>query len=315
MRNGFHKLLFNWKKSRRKTLTLKIRGGLGNQLFQLLALEKLAAHSNRVPRVDIAWYNHEANTNSDLITRRFELSNFSDEIQITESPERYLEVYKWIERITRKTPLIGRLLFGCFFEPSDSSKIMSSKRQNINIFGYWIDGRNFPASNLKVKNQVSKYIEDRSQLDMADEIFKLVGREDVAVLHIRGSDYLKFQNLFINLQASYYFNAIDKIEHFRKIYLTEILVLTDDVSHAQEVLKAISKPTRQISEILDTDHFGTLLLMSQTKNLICSNSTFSWWGAFLNSVIDAKIVFPKSYMVGADSESVFSSIDNCEFLN
>ena len=303
------------RKSDKKTLTLKIRGGLGNQLFQWYALKELGVHSKRVPVVDIGWYIQKANTNSDLSPRRFELSHFSEEVQILETSAKKLYFYNWIERVTLRAPLIGRLLFGYFYEPRDTSKIERSRRRNINIFGYWICGLNFPAATSEIRYQVTSFLQKKCNLDIENPIVKLISREDVAVIHVRGSDYLKLQETFINLSATYYLRAINRIEKIRGIAFTEILVFTDDVIHAKEILANIPRTTRNINEILDTDHFSELLLMSQTKNLICSNSTFSWWGAFLNSVEESKIIFPRSYMLNDNSEGMFSKIENFEFLD
>jgi Glycosyl transferase family 11 len=315
LRKGLLKLHLIKRKSDKKTITLQIRGGLGNQLFQWYALKELGAHSNRIPVVDIGWYNQKANTNSDLSPRRFELSHFSEEVQILETPAKNLRFHNWIERVTLRAPLIGRLLFGYFFEPKDASEIARSRRRNINIFGYWICGLNFPTTTAEIRYQVTSFLQKKCNLDIENQIFKLISREDVAVMHIRGSDYLKFQETFINLGATYYLRAIDRIEKLRGLALTEILVFTDDVIHAKEILKDVPRTTRNINQMKATDHFSELLLMSQAKNLICSNSTFSWWGAFLNSVKESKIVFPKAYMVDETSEDKFSTIKNVEFLD
>lgn len=298
-----------------KTLTLKVRGGLGNQLFQLLALEKLAYQARRNLKVDTAWYKHEANLNSELSERRFELDGFSDQAQIVESDSKDLQRNTWIERISKRIPILGDLVFGYIYEPGEFKEIRLKSRKNVNIFGYWLDGRSFPSPSNEVKSRVSKFIASKVTINMGHEIFDRVVQNDSIVLHIRGKDYLKFQESFIGLQLPYYLNSIKRIEEFRGNNLSEIYVLTDDLQHAKNVLSGLTKPIHIINEFVELDHFEVLLLMSKSKNLICSNSTFAWWGAFLNSAPDAKIIFPRAYMTNSDAENTFHPIDNWDYLH
>lgn len=298
-----------------KTLTLKIRGGLGNQLFQFLALEKLASQAHRKLNVDIAWYKHEANLNSELSERRFELDGFSDQAQIVESDSKALQRNTWIERLSKRIPILGDLIFGYIYEPREFKEIRLKSRKNVNIYGYWLDGGSFPSPSNEVKSRVSKFIASKVTINAGHEIFDRVIQNDSIVLHIRGKDYLKFQESFIGLQLPYYLNSIKKIEEFRGNPLGQIFVLTDDTQHAKNVLDGLTRPIQIINEFLELDHFAAILLMSKSKNLICSNSTFAWWGAFLNSAPNAKIIFPKAYMTNGDSENTFQRIDGWDYLD
>lgn len=298
-----------------KTLTLKIRGGLGNQLFQFLALEKLAHQAHRKLKVDIAWYKHEANLNSELSERRFELDGFSDQAQIVESDSKALQRNTWIERLSKRIPILGDLIFGYIYEPGEFKEIRLKSRKNLSIFGYWLDGRSFPSPSNEVKSRVSEFIASKVTINKGHEIFDRVIQNDSIVLHIRGKDYLKFQESFIGLQLPYYFNSVKRIEEFRGNNLSEIFVLSDDLQHAKNVLSGLTKPIHFINEFVELDHFEVMLLMSKSKNLICSNSTFAWWGAFLNSAPDAKIIFPRAYMTNSDAENTFHRIDNWDYLD
>jgi hypothetical protein len=85
-------------------------------------------------------------------------------------------------------------------------------------------------------------------------------------VHVRGNDYLTWAG-FVDLK-NYYEKCISMIQD-------KIVVFTDDQDYAKKVL---NRPFEYIVE----NEEDTLYLMSKCKGGICSNSTFSWWGAYLN---------------------------------
>lgn len=85
-------------------------------------------------------------------------------------------------------------------------------------------------------------------------------------LHIRGRDYLTWVG-FVDL-TEYYKKCLSMIDN-------EIVVFTDDLEYAKKVLN------RPFECIIEND-VDALYLMSKCKGCICSNSTFSWWGAYIN---------------------------------
>jgi hypothetical protein len=97
---------------------------------------------------------------------------------------------------------------------------------------------------------------------------------ETVFLHIRGGDYLypQFSILNVNLDA-YYARAIEIFPQG-----THFSIFTNDIPYAKSkgFLNTISHTFVQESE---TD---SLYLISQCKGGICANSSFSWWGAYLN---------------------------------
>lgn len=85
-------------------------------------------------------------------------------------------------------------------------------------------------------------------------------------VHVRGRDYLTWVG-FVDL-TEYYKKCLSMIQD-------EIVVFTDDQEYAKKVL---NRPCEFIVE----NEVDSLYLMSKCKGCICSNSTFAWWGAYLN---------------------------------
>jgi len=106
-------------------------------------------------------------------------------------------------------------------------------------------------------------------------------------LHIRGGDYL-FQDKawlhYINLDK-YYANAISLFPEG-----THFSIFTNDIEYAKT--KAFLNDISH--SFINENELDSLFLMSQCSGGICANSTFSWWGAFLNR--NRKVTFPSKFI-------------------
>ena len=91
-------------------------------------------------------------------------------------------------------------------------------------------------------------------------------------ISVRRGDYLMLQNNHCVLSIDYYQNAINR---YFLDNTDEIYVFSDDINWCRSVFG------NDVHYVIDD--IGTqLFLMSKMKNLILSNSTFAWWGAYLN---------------------------------
>ena len=102
----------------------------------------------------------------------------------------------------------------------------------------------------------------------------LEGLGDVAFLHVRRGDYMGLSHIHYVQSIDYYARAVQLID------VKSIVVVSDDIAwvRQQELFKG------ERFRIVDgLNELETLALMSLCKRGICSNSTFSWWGAFLGA--------------------------------
>tara|TARA_R110000744_G_C19357458_1_gene561031 strand:- start:2358 stop:3161 length:804 start_codon:yes stop_codon:yes gene_type:complete len=97
---------------------------------------------------------------------------------------------------------------------------------------------------------------------------------NVASIHVRRADYLKFSGHYENLGISYYKKAIDLFPETQIIF-----VFSDDIKWCKKHLPSFGKLNIYVEGQTDVED---LWLMTKMKNNIIANSTFSWWGAYLN---------------------------------
>jgi hypothetical protein len=125
---------------------------------------------------------------------------------------------------------------------------------------------------------------------------KIQGIENSVSLHIRRGDYVldKTTNAFhgtCNLE--YYQKALAEISNKLKDKNIEIFIFSDDIAWAKTNL-SFPHPIHFVSDPQIPD-YEEMYLMSLCKHNIIANSTFSWWGAWLNKNPDKIVVAPKQW--------------------
>lgn len=104
-------------------------------------------------------------------------------------------------------------------------------------------------------------------------------------LHIRGGDYIGDAYYDIPGMDEYYEKAIQQFPPD-----TKFSVFTNDIPYmkTKKFLENISY------EVIEENEVDSMFLMSKCSGGICANSTFSWWGAFLNR--NRKLTLPATWI-------------------
>jgi hypothetical protein len=110
-------------------------------------------------------------------------------------------------------------------------------------------------------------------------------------LHIRRGDYLD-NPIFANLSVEYYEKSVDFIK--KKYNDAAFFVFSDDLSWAKNNLK-LNVSTYYVDVNDAKTDYMDLMLMASCKHNVIANSTFSWWGAWLNNNPDKIIIAPRKW--------------------
>jgi len=126
---------------------------------------------------------------------------------------------------------------------------------------------------------INKYFEPSKNI--VDNLKKYDISEFSLGISVRRGDYLMLQQNHCVLSVEYYQNVLN---NFFQNNIDSIYIFSDDLEWCYSVFGNNVKYV--------DDNIGTqLFLMSKMKNLVLSNSTFAWWGAYLNNQ-SGKIIIP-----------------------
>jgi hypothetical protein len=143
---------------------------------------------------------------------------------------------------------------------------------NVSINGFFQTEKYF----CEIKNEIKKDFQ-------FNKTFPKPFNEYIA-LHVRRGDYLNHQNHHPTLDVSYYKNAISLISHD-----LPIVVFSDDIVWCKNNL-----PFADYFSEVGTRSEDLYLMTKATHNII-ANSSFSWWGAWLNDNYNKIVVAPKKW--------------------
>ena len=251
---------------------LILRGGLGNQMFQYALLLSLRNRGFYVD-VDISYYDFVKMHNGYELNRIFgikEKTTSKQGLHIT-----------WLRFLNRYKPK-----YLCKFDKLyyDESVLISPKHY---LFGYWQDERYFNKIEDKIRSVFTfKDIDDENNI-IAQEI-----RQNNSVsLHVRRGDYAAFGMTILGKE--YYCNAVEYIKS--KVENPVFYIFSDDEAVAKTIAERCGKKSCIVNRNKGSDSYKDMYLMSQCKHNIIANSSFSWWGAWLNVHKDKIVIAPAEW--------------------
>ena len=281
-------------------IVLRESGGLGNQLFQYAALRYYANryHARMRIAVDPAW-----NAVSFGYPRPCLLSHFSIPAPMKERSlsDRIIFTDKaWLR--TASSPLKRALGIQVFNEQPEQRYCflrdlpVEQGIKALYIGGYWQNHLMVEevADDLRLELTFKEPARGKN-LEVLEQIIH--SRNPVS-LHVRRGDSTVALEGKVVLPMEYYLDAISMIK--KRLVDPTFFVFSDDIPFVKENLP------RDIGMVLvqHNDDFTAhedLRLMSACRHHIIANSTFSWWGAWLNPRPEKMVIAPRHWFLGVDN--------------
>ena len=268
-----------------------IIGGLGNQMFQYAAARHLSLKLASDLKVDISDFSGYKLHQGFELDRLF---NIDAKPALDEDVSKIIGVQKYnlMRRILRKRQLKYLRHKNYIVEPH---------------FNYW-DGVNYLNDNSYLDGywQSERYFDDNADKIRAEFTFKIpfskinseiaahILQVNAISLHVRRGDYVTNpKNAYIGFcSLDYYKAAINQM--ISKIKDPIFFIFSDDIAWVKNNLLFANQAVF-VDHNKNTESYNDMRLMSLCKHHIIANSSFSWWGAWLNTNPDKLVIAPKNW--------------------
>lgn len=266
----------------------RITSGLGNQLFQYAVGRHLSLKNKTPFYVDLSYYLHQY---SDDTSRSFKLGNFSVPYRILqESPVEY------VSKATKLLPNRSLKPLFLFLKEKQfhyDAQVLRSRAGCLILEGFWQSEAYFQESAEIIRRDLQLSSTPSPEFD---QYLQQIRDMPVPVsIHVRRGDYVnhpEFSKTFGFIGLDYYKKAIRYVT--KEIKNPHFFVFSDDKEWVRENLPLPSDSVF-VQNTGPTGDVADLVLMSHCKHHIIANSSFSWWGAWLNPDPDKLVITPKNW--------------------
>lgn len=263
---------------------VEVVGGLGNQMFQYAAACALAERLN----VEIG-----------LDLRRFDTYSLRapglHRWRIDAKPMSPKEMWRYPQALLRAagrlTPIIQQWL-GCYREPSLAfDERFQDLYHPLHLSGYFQSEQYFSF----IRERLLREFVPAESLDARNTSLKTqMQRCNSVSLHVRRGDYVSVpqnQKIHGSCSPAYYQRAIDAMQ--TEIGSATWFIFSDDLDWVRMNLPLPGRVV-YVEGNIDRPEWD-IHLMSQCRHNICANSSFSWWGAWLNNNTNKRVIVPASW--------------------
>ena len=263
----------------------QLYGGLGNQMFQYAAGRALALRQKTVLKLDISGYHENA-------LRQYDLGFFNIDAEIASLSEinSFMNPsFSFSAKANEKLKPVSLRRKNIRQDSYHFNNELAGATQNTYLAGHWQSEKYFE----RCKNDIRLDFSFRNNAGLQNwEIRSIIQDTPNSVsLHIRRTDYLQ-DGLLAVLGLDYYRNAMDRIT--QEIENPCFFIFSDDMGWVKENFP-VSHPHVHVTQDQNSSAFEDMRLMGLCDHHIIANSTFSWWGAWLNPDPEKVVVAPKQW--------------------
>ena len=260
-------------------ISCKLCGGLGNQLFQIFTTISYAI--------------------------KYETSFFFlDNYQLGNGSNTTVRYTYWETFLYALKPFLKKNIpkLTIIFEQDFSYTEIPKNNNNFGnlLVGYFQSPKYFE----KYKETIFKLLKiNQTQTYIKNKIYTKFNNNCVISMHFRLGDYKKYPNIYNLLIYEYYDNSLSyilqQICYERKIILLYFCE-KESLKEVEEIIDKLKLKYTSIDfQMADNslEDWEQMLLMSLCNHNIIANSTFSWWGAYMNKNVDNIVCYPEKWFM------------------
>ena len=247
---------------------LGTKGRLGNQMFQYAALVGIAKnlkYEHCIPdHSKASWFDKDVNGNIVTVHHQlqhlFELNHLNGRFGVVNGYDVELQQHEFCKELFNECP------------------------DNSNLIGHFESYKYFENADNEIRND---YTFKEHILESASNFYKEKNIQNSVCINVRRGDFIKFQDHHLPCTESYYMKCIEALGKDR-----QYLIISDDIEWCKKIFIGNNFIFNDsfIDEISKA-HFD-MCLGSLCSDFIISNSTFSWWMAYLSENKNKKVFMP-----------------------
>lgn len=284
-----------------KKSTVFIKGGFGNQLFQLSFAHFLKQNKFKVD-INTKFLKDDGYNTPRRLILPLDLFGFKEQNFISKN------IFNIFERINRSNKFKKTFSFMSDYKFSTDKENIFTENKNRYFFnGYWKDLNYINPTKEIIIESLSKNLIIKNGFEESYD-------NKTALIHVRRGDFLRDER---QLNISYYEKSLD---YMRSQNINKLHVFTDDKDWVlnQKLFESVEKIVSQksgnekkfvergINSIDDKEEtIKTFSSMLKYNNFVLSNSSFSFWAAFLKSTIKSKVTIPDPMFRNEERKNIY----------
>lgn len=186
---------------------------------------------------------------------------------------------------------------GNYSEPGYTYSRIPDLPGDVNLFGYFQSVKYFTDHSDIIRHYFTPRIENESFLR---GYWDLQLAETTASIHVRRTDYLVSPHIYPSCTKDYYTAAIDQMK--REHGVTHFMVFGDDIGWCKQTFQG-----DEFTFVEGQKSIEDLFLMSFCQHNIIANSSFSWWGSWLNRNPEKCVIAPRKWILNQNAKDVYCS--------
>jgi glycosyl transferase family 11 len=275
-------------------------GGLGNQLFQYAAGKALAERHGVPLALDLSGFSDMRNTPRPFLLDRLSVPEAAlAQAEPVQKPEANFERAKWKARIDR---LLGRFRLAALASSPNEYRephfhydpAFETLGPQTALFGFFQSERYFSS----IAGSLRDWFDPREPMGNAAKaaLKRIEASTRPISIHVRRGDYLKPGTREVHgiIGGSFYRQALSRLESIAGNE-AELFVFSDDPDAAGQVLSFV--PASRVNHVRGDPErpWEDMTLMARCRHHVIANSSFSWWGAWLNSSPEKIVIAPRAW--------------------
>lgn len=272
-------------------ITVRLKGGMGNQMFQYAFAKGMAKKLNTEFKLDLAIL-LDRSKGKDFVYRNYDLEIFNVEPKFTASPGILRPLFNL------KSPHLNRLIHKLSVRGKNYIKephfhvvkeVLKQPADHTIYEGWWQSERYFENVTDELRTD---FTFKKPVLEISAEILAQINKTNAVCLNVRRTDFLKVDALNTT-NLDYFLKAAKYIE--TKVDQPNFFIFSDDIDWCRKNI-VLKSPTRIVSHEHKGERFGNYMqLMKSCKHFIIPNSSFAWWAVWLNDIPDKIVIAPENW--------------------